>query len=122
MLNAENLSMVLGAAISLAIVLLLIWFLLKWMGNRQLPMQSSGKRQIQVLDRAIIAPDKCLVLVRVAEKTILVGMSSHAVEKISEIEDPEGLLDQPMEAKKNLFSAILQNRMGSGADQKGESD
>lgn len=90
-------------------VLLLAWALLRWMGKR-MPGQV-GSRQIKLLDRVAVAPDKCLLLVRVADRTMLVGMSSHSVEKLCDIDDPEGLLEQPANPDKGSFASIMLERM-----------
>lgn len=101
-----------GTMFTLVAVLLLAWFLLRWLTKR-MPAQA-GSRHIKLLDRVAVAPDKCLVLVRVAEKTMLVGMSSHAIEKLCDIEDPEGALDaQPDPAAfKTMFAERMRGKKG----------
>lgn len=101
-----------GTMLTLAAVLLVAWFLIKWLMKRT-PMQN-GSRHIKLLDRVAVAPDKCLLLVRVAEKTMLVGMTSHAVEKLCDIEDPEHVLDAetPAESFKNVFAERMRGKKG----------
>ena len=97
-----------GTMIILALVLALSWFALRWL-TRRMPTQM-GSRHIKLLDRIAVAPDKCLLLVRVAEKTMLVGMTSHAVEKLCDVEDPDHTLEtaeapgSPMEGFKEVFA------------------
>lgn len=84
---------ILSTITALAFVLLLAYVLLRWMGQK-MPAQT-GSHHIKVLDQVMLGRDKCLMLVRVAEKTVLVGMSPNSVDQICEIEDPENLLDIP---------------------------
>lgn len=120
----ETVGLMLGMLASLAAVLLLAWFLLRWMGRRTALQSLSTDRKIQILDRVVISADKYLVLVRVAEKTVLVGMSTHAVQAVCEIEDPEGVLDLPAQEKENKFSAMLGDYMSRGVfrGKKGDAD
>lgn len=96
-----------GTMITLVIVLVVAWVMLRWLTKR-MPVQA-GSRHIKLLDRVAVAPDKCLLLVRVAEKTMLVGMSSHAVEKLCDIEDPERALD--VQPEPPAFKSIFAERM-----------
>lgn len=98
-----------GTMLTLTAVLLLAWFLLRWILKR-VPSQG-GSRHIKLLDRVAVTPDKCLLLVRVAEKTMLVGMTSHSVEKLCDIDDPEKTLETP-EPDQPGFKRIFAERMG----------
>lgn len=101
-----------GTMLTLTAVLLLAWFLVKWLMKR-MPAQG-GSRHIKLLDRVAVSPDKCLLLVRVAEKTMLVGMSSHTVEKLCDIADPENTLneDPPAPSFKNVFAEHMRGKKG----------
>lgn len=103
-----------GTMLTLTAVLLVAWFLLRWI-MKKMPSQG-GSRHIKLLDRVAVTPDKCLLLVRVAEKTMLVGMTSHAVEKLCDIEDPEGTLEAQTPEPPN-FKRIFAERMGKKGEE-----
>lgn len=109
--GVQSVASLVSALAALAFVLLAAWFLLKWLGGASLARRST--RQIQVLDQVGLGPDKQLLLVRVGDHTMLVGMTAHAIEKLCEV-DPDTLLpEQPVQQQS--FSAILQNlRKGTG--------
>ena len=122
--TGSSVATLLSAMLSLVLVLLLAWLLLRWMGKR-MPLQSgSTGRHIRVLDRVIFAQDKYLVLVKVAEKTLLVGFSGNSVENLSEIDDPDDTLLEPPPQNDNKFSSLLGEYMGRGIfrSKKEESD
>lgn len=106
MLNSvDNLSMIIFTMLSLVAVLVLAYFLMRWL-SRRMNVNSGVSRKIKIIDRAALAPDKCLFVVRVAEKTILVGMSPNSVSKLCDIDDPDGVLDE-CEAAQESFASIL---------------
>lgn len=110
----QSVTALMGTLGALLAVLLLVYALLKWMGWRRGPMQA-GTRHIKLLDRVSIAPDKCLLLVRVAEKTMLVGFSSHSVEKICDIEDPDGVLESAGGQPGGMFASLIAQHIKQAA-------
>lgn len=106
----EAAATILSTLAALAFVLIAAWFLLRWVGRR-VPGQT-GSRHIKVIDRVMVGQDKCLLLVRVAEKTMLIGMSSGTVTRLCDLEDPDGTFDVQPKGDEQTFSALLQNMMG----------
>lgn len=98
---------ILSALVALIFVLLLAYYVLRWVGRR-MPAQM-GSSKIKVLDRVVLGQDKCLVLVSVAEKVMLVGMSNGAVEKICDVENTEDLIDPPVQT--SSFSDALKESL-----------
>lgn len=112
----DGIGTILAALAALAIVLLLAYVALKWMGQK-LPTQNAS-RHIKVLDRMVLGREKYLMLVRVAEKTVLVGVSTNSVEKICEIEDPEAMLEVPAPQGVS-FADVLKESLKKGLNSTG---
>lgn len=108
--SVDGVMMVVTTLMSLVLVLALAYFLLKWL-SRRVNVQSGTSQKIRIIDRVPLAPDKCLLVVRVAEKTVLVGMSSHCVAKICDIEDPDGILTQTGPSQES-FASLLRRSVG----------
>lgn len=107
----------LGALAGLVLVLLAAWFLLRWMGKVTQGQRVS--RYITILDRVAVGQDKWLVLVSVADKKMLIGMSAGTVVKLCDIEDEAGVLIPPG-AETQSFSALLQGMLSKAGKGKGE--
>lgn len=109
----ESAFTILSAIAALAAILLLAYISIKWMGQK-LPSQSSS-RHIKVLDRMVLGRDKYLMLVRVAEKTVLVGVSANSVDKICDIDDPNALLEQPLVVSPSFSDVLLETIKNKGS-------
>ncbi|MEG1778110.1 MAG: flagellar biosynthetic protein FliO [Angelakisella sp.] len=72
-----------SALCALLFVLALAYITIKWMGRRM--SVQTGSRLIKILDRVMIGQDKCLLVVKVAEETMLVGMAGDAVTKLCDL-------------------------------------
>ena len=106
MTTLESVTMALSTLAALVAVLLAAWFILKWMGKR-MPGQTSS-RHIKILDRVVLGQDKCLLLVRVAGKAMLIGMTSGAATKLCDV-DEDGLEpDAPLPSAQS-FSSVFQS-------------
>lgn len=101
----ESLFTILSTIAILVAVLLFTYISLKWMGQKLPSQNTSG--HIKVLDRMMLSRDKYLLLIKVAEKTMLVGVSTNSVEKICDIEDPEALLVAASAQPGSSFSDVL---------------
>jgi flagellar protein FliO/FliZ len=80
----------LADALPLALVLALI-FALAWLAKRFLRGRNilGGSGTVKILDRTPISPKQSLILVKVGERLILVGVSQEGMTALSEIDDPE---------------------------------
>lgn len=83
----ESVLTILSAIFAMVFVLLLAYFSTKWIGNKFSVNQSS--KIIKVLDRVMISQDKCLIVVRAGEKTMLVAMTDNAVVNLCELDNLE---------------------------------
>ncbi len=93
----------LGALLIFAGVLVLTYWATKYMSRRF--AGGAGSRHIQVIERVSIGQSQQLLLVRVAEKTMLIGTAGQNVSKLCDIE--EELSEVPEEAGPTPFSQLL---------------
>lgn len=105
----EVFSLFLSMFLTLGFVLFLAWFFLSWM-NRRLPTGSVAKH-IKVLDKVIIDREKYLLLVSAGERTMLIAMSSGAVETVCEfsLEEASQFTEQPLSGQS--FSTVIKQFM-----------
>ncbi len=77
-------------AIPLGIVLALI-FALAWVVKRFLRGRNflSGTGTVRIVDRTAVSPKQSLLLIKVGQRLILVGVSPEGMSALSEIDDPE---------------------------------
>lgn len=111
----ETVAAVLSTLAALVLVLAAAWLLLKWMGKTTQGQRTS--RYITILDRIMVGQDKCLLLISVAGKKMLLGMSNGAVTKLCDIEDDA---DTIQAVEPQSFSNLLQSALG--AVRKGKSE
>lgn len=105
-------SKLIGTLFALCLVLFLAWLLIRWL-NRRMPGVSGGSgRSIQVIDRVQVAKGSTIVMLRVEEKVFLVAVSEHAVEKLSEFDDPEGKYAPQKVAQSPSFGNALKDAVG----------
>lgn len=84
-MNSSDILPVLLSIFMLIIVLVLAYFTTKWIGKKG--MAYSNARFIKIIDRAVISPDKSLVIVTVEGKTLLLGVSTNHIDKLCELEN-----------------------------------
>lgn len=54
--------------------------------GRKLTVQS-GSKMIKVIDRVAVAPNKSLLIIKVTDKTMLVGMTEHNIQKLCDLDN-----------------------------------
>lgn len=125
------------AAIALIVVLglmfLCFWLLKKF--NRGL--STTKGRNIQIIEKVGIAPDKMLLLISVAGKCMVVGVTNHGMEKICDVDktvdelmaelpvESGGFLDsltQIIKSKKEGVSPFIGERNGEQSDGNSKDD
>lgn len=106
----ESAFTIFSALCALLFVLALAYVTIKWMGRRMSVQTSS--RLIKVLDRVMIGQDKCLLVVQVAEETMLVGMSGDAVTKLCDLTGSQSLAEAELSSPE--FSAVLRDTLLGG--------
>lgn len=100
-----------GGLFLFALVLLLVWFVTRWLGKHYSGGGQTGGT-VQVLERAPLGPDKALVVVRAGEQVWLLGVTSQHIDVISPLDPAAYPADQPPAAGKGRdFSAALQNAL-----------
>lgn len=103
----EAFSVFFSVFLTLAFVLFLAWFLLRWIGQRA-PMQNNSKH-IKIIDRVIIDREKYLLLISVGDKTMLIAMSSGAIENVCEFSvEQQAQFHSSKEIEQSFSSVIKQ--------------
>ncbi|WP_312643800.1 flagellar biosynthetic protein FliO [Hydrogenoanaerobacterium sp.] len=95
----------------LILILVLAYYTTKWIGKKG--SMQSGSRMIKVLDRVMVGQDKMLMIVQVQDQTMLVGMTSHSVQKLCDIENADELILQAKTSDTD-FSSILNSALHEG--------
>lgn len=102
----------LSALFALVFVLVLAYLTIKWMSGRMTGMK--GSKVINVIDRVMIGQDKCLLVVRVGEQTMLIGMSGDSVVKLSDLQDLPEITDIKGPEGPPEFSDVLRDAINDG--------
>lgn len=95
----------------LALVFVLFWLMKKW--NKHVAVSDS--KNMKILERINLGPDKMLLLVSVCGKCMVLGVTSNHTEKICDLEQTEDeLIDVPESNGENSsfkesFKIILGN-------------
>lgn len=103
---------VISALAALVVVLLLAWLLLRWLNKRMPGMSGGSARMITVLDRVAVGKSGVVLLLRVQDKVFLVAVNEHAIEKLHEFEDPEGIMKLPDVVANPSFAEALKDAAG----------
>ncbi|MDR0983977.1 MAG: flagellar biosynthetic protein FliO [Ruminococcus sp.] len=87
-------------------VIFLAMYSTKFIGKRF--SVSMGGKNMKIIERIALGPDKMLLLVKIADKAMLVGVTTGQITNLSEI-DPETLEIEPEITPKYDFKNILGN-------------
>ena len=115
------LSMV-GTLLLMIAVFVGAYFVSKMVGKRYQGFSQSSKEQIKIIERKVIGKDQALLVVKIADKTLLLGATPHSVEKIEELdphlfEEIETTAEQPLD-----FLSVWNRVLKRNHDSKGRSD
>lgn len=102
----EAFSVFFSVFLTLAFVLFLAWFFLRWMGQRA-PLQGGGSKHIKILDRVIIDRDKYLLIISAGDKVMLIAMNSGAVEMLCEFDEQQKAQFTASRETEQSFSSVL---------------
>ena len=105
----EAFSVFFSVFLTLAFVLFIAWFLLRWIGGHA-PIQSNFK-YIKILDRVVIDREKYLLLVAAGDKTLLIAMSSGAIETLCEFDPQQRALFDAAAESEQRFSAVIKQML-----------
>lgn len=107
----EYFQMIMALVGVLALVLLLFWIMKKF--NARVTLSDS--RNMKILERINLGPDKMLLLVSVCGKCMVLGVTSNHTEKICELEQTEEELTRPSDDGNpsfgQSFKSILSDMM-----------
>ncbi len=72
---------------ALLIVLGILWLATRFMKGRILPLGGSGKeRRLQLVEKLSLSPKQAVMLIRVDDREILVGVSEGRMESLTELD------------------------------------
>lgn len=103
-------SVLLSLGIVIGIILVCVWVLKKVGGNH-----FSNDASIDVIGNKMIGPKERLMIVRVADKNLLLGITANNITKLQEL--PDDFMPQDKTQKvsfQHAFSEQLAKMMGSG--------
>ncbi len=106
----EYFQMIMSLIGVLALVFGLFWLMKKL--NKHVMVADS--RNMKILERINLGPDKMLLLVSVCGKCMVLGVTSNHAEKICDIDLPEEVLTAPTEGNPTFgesFKTVLGNMM-----------
>lgn len=95
----------------LALVFVLFWLMKKW--NKRIAVSDS--KNMKILERINLGPDKMLLLVSVCGKCMVLGVTANHTEKICDLEQTEEELAAVPESNgenpsfKESFKIVLEN-------------
>ena len=93
---------------SIALICFLAYFVTKKMGaNNLFSNQSKGK--MRVYDRLILAPNKSLVVVKIAERWLVLGVSNENISLITELDAEQSKLWLEKEQISSNFTDVIAN-------------
>ncbi len=106
-MNEELIKAIISLVVVLGLLLLVMW----WIKRMNSGLTGFGGKHIKVLDRLPLGPDKSLILVKIAGKTMLIGASAHHVEKICDVElDEETVLPEGNPSFMESFARVLKSK------------
>lgn len=101
--------------IVIAVILYLSYLASKKLGSSM--MQTSGSRNIQIIERAYLERDKSVAIVKVGEKAYLLGVSPENVTLLEELDEAQLTYDAPQELQElpaAQFATLIKSRLKKG--------
>ncbi|MEG2295192.1 MAG: flagellar biosynthetic protein FliO [Oscillospiraceae bacterium] len=101
------------AILSVMLVLVVTFFGTKFLATKI--NRVAGSKYIKVIDRLFIAQDKSILIAKIGEKIMMLGVSGNHIEKISDIETSDLVDITPQfdsDTFKHLFQKSLKNQFG----------
>lgn len=96
---------ILAVLVLFAIVVICAYYATRLLGKRY-GMQNSGNGNIKILDRAYIGQDRQILIIQVAEQTMLIGVTANGIAKLSDL-DPNQLPSLPEKQQAAPFQGLL---------------
>ncbi|MFV0498327.1 MAG: FliO/MopB family protein [Candidatus Fimivivens sp.] len=107
--NFETFSVFFSVFLTLAFVLFLAWFFLRWIGGQACVQRHS--KHIKILDRVVIDREKYLLLITAGDKTLLIAMSAGAIETICEFDPQQQAFFNAAPESEQNFSAVIKQML-----------
>lgn len=89
-------------------VLLITFFGTKFLATKM--NRVVGSKYIKVIDKLFIAQDKSILIAKIGKKTMMLGVSSHGIEKICDLESDD-LVDVTPEFDADVFKQFFQKSL-----------
>ena len=117
----QSILSLIGALAIFILILFLAYLFTKYVG-RHYGASAGGTKYMETLDRVMLGPDRSLLLMRVADKVLLLGMTSQQITRLEEFDAT--LFPEQQTVQPNLpgdFLAVLKksvkkNQEGSSKD------
>lgn len=100
---------ILALLVLFAVVVICAYYATRLLGKRY-GMQNSGNGSIKILDRAYIGQDRQILIIQVANQTMLVGVTANGIEKLSDL-DPNQLPSLSEKPQTAPFQGLLDGLM-----------
>lgn len=103
----EQISSIILGIIFFILILVAAYFSAKFIGKRY-GFKGNGGKNIKIIEKVALSQDKLLIIVKVADKTMLLGVTNNKIEKISDVDELSLNVEKPND--KNMdFLSILKN-------------
>lgn len=91
--------------IGILAIILALFYASRWFNKK---MSITSARNLQVIERVSLAPDKMLLLVEICGKYMIIGVAPNGINTLSELSDEEvAKLELPDKGGDNQFLNIL---------------
>lgn len=101
-----------SSLVGVVLILLLTYYGSRWLVKRV--SNVSGTRNIKVIDRAMLGQDKYVAIVRIGKKNMLLGVTSHNINKLADLEEDDVTeVELPEDILSESFKELYQKSVGS---------
>lgn len=112
----QSILSLIGALVIFILILFLAYFFTKYVGKHY-GTSSMGAGHMETLDRIVLGPDRSLLLVRVAGKVLLLGITSQQITRLEEL-NPELFPQQEGSQKGTVdFLAVLKKAVNKNQEE-----
>lgn len=122
--GSSSFATVLFTLVAMVVVLALAYYTTRWLGKRI--NTGSGTGLIKVLDKTMIGQGKLLAVIKIGDKTMLVGVAENSITKLCDIEESDIVLEDNSKKSNVSFHEslkfALKNTMGAKKEDKGKKE
>jgi len=105
---------ILGAIVVLVLVLFLAYKSTQFIGKKYSVENNVGGGNIEIIERTILGPDRAIVIVKLRDRVLLLGVTSNHIEKLADL-DPlyyENLPSNPSSG--DSFAVLMKDTLSKG--------